>query len=46
MRVFSFFGINPPHREAEVMLADAEEKKQQKAAGGAGTTIILEKKKQ
>ena len=46
LRVFSFFGINPPRRKAEVMVADAEEKKQQKAAGGAGTTIILEKKKQ
>ena len=27
-RVFSFFGINPPRREAEALLAEAEEKKQ------------------
>jgi hypothetical protein len=27
-RVFSFFRINPPHREAEVVLAEAEETKQ------------------
>jgi hypothetical protein len=29
-RVFSFFGINPPRREAEAVVAEAEEKKQQK----------------
>jgi hypothetical protein len=44
-RVFSFFGINPPYREAEAVLAKAEEKKQQKAAGGASATGTLEKKK-
>ena len=27
-RVFSFFGITPPHREAEAVMAEAEEKKQ------------------
>jgi hypothetical protein len=27
--VFSFFGINPPRREAEAAMAEAEEKKQQ-----------------
>ena len=43
--MFSFFGIDPPGREAEVMLVEAEEKNQQKAAGGAGATIVLEKKK-
>ena len=26
-RVFSFFGINPPRREAETVLAEDEEKK-------------------
>ena len=44
-RVFSFFGIDPPRRNAEAVLAEAEEKKQQKAAGCAGTTSALEKKK-
>jgi len=48
-RVFSFFGINPPHCEAEAVVAEAEEKKQQKeqqkAAGGVGATSALEKKK-
>ena len=29
-RVFSFFGINPPRREAEAVIAEAEEKKQQR----------------
>ena len=45
-RVFSFFGIDPPSREAKVMLAEAEakEKNQQKAGGGAGATIVLDKK--
>ena len=43
--MFSFFGIVPHRREAEVLLAEAEEKKQQKAAGGACATIVLEKKK-
>ena len=28
--VFSFFGINPPRREAEAVIAEAEEKKQQR----------------
>jgi len=27
-RVFSFFGINPPRREAEALVAEAKEKKQ------------------
>ena len=31
-RVFSFFGIKPPRREGEAVLAEAKEKKQQKAA--------------
>ena len=44
-RVFSFFGIDPPRRNAEAVLAEAEEKKQQKSAGCAGTTSALEKKK-
>jgi hypothetical protein len=44
-RVFSFFGIVPPHREAEVLLAEAKEKKQQKPTVGAGATIVLENKK-
>ena len=49
-RVFNFFGINPPRREAEVAIAEAEEKKQQKeqqkaAASGVGATNALEKKK-
>ena len=44
-RVFSFFGIVPPRREAEVLLVEAKEKRQQKAAVGAGATIVLEKKK-
>ena len=48
-RVFSFFIINPPRREAEAVMAEAEEKKQQKekqkAAGGVGATSALEKKK-
>jgi len=43
--VFSFFGIVPPRREAEAMLAEAEEKKHQKAAGEASATNVLEKKK-
>jgi hypothetical protein len=43
-RVFSFFGINPPCREAEAVLAEAEEKKQQRAAGGAGATSALKPK--
>ena len=43
--MFSFFGIVPPCREAEVRLAEAKEKKQQKAAVGTGATIVLEKKK-
>ena len=29
-RVFSFFRINPPGREAEAVIAEAEEKKQQR----------------
>ena len=29
-RVFSFFGINPPRREAEAVIVEAEEKRQQK----------------
>ena len=29
-RVFSFFGITPPRREAEAVVVEAEEKKQQK----------------
>ena len=45
-QVFSSFGIVPPRREAEALLAEAQEKKQQKATGGVGTTIVLEKKKQ
>ena len=44
-RVFRCFGINPPRREAEAVVAEAEEKKQQKAAGGVGATSALEKKK-
>ena len=44
-RVFSFFGIVPPRREAEVLLAEAKEKKQQKAAVGTGATIVLENNK-
>jgi hypothetical protein len=43
--VLSSFGIVLPCREAEALLAEAQEKKQQKAAGGVGTTIVLEKKK-
>ena len=27
-RDFSFFGINPPHREAEAVVVEAKEKKQ------------------
>ena len=29
-QVFSFFGFNPPRREAEAVIVEAEEKRQQK----------------
>ena len=40
-RVFSFFEIVLPCREAGALLAEAEEKKQQKVAGGTTSEIRL-----